>query len=151
MRFRLINLNWFQRFCKKKTVIPYQDNAQNSSFMAEEITNKTNGHIDSILYRLLRDEATIVRLIKQDILTSLLMQKTWSNDLIEVGGINEFEINQLIFELMQLDRFPNKEDVVSFYDKYIEDACKMLSDFPTMSKDELALNCYLEVKRKCKW
>lgn len=79
------------------------------------------------------------------------MQKTWSNDLIEVGGINEFEINQLIFELMQLDRFPNKEDVVSFYDKYIEDACKMLNDFPTMSKDELALNCYLEVKRKCKW
>lgn len=116
--------------------------------MEKELT--TDAHSGSVLARLLRDEAIIVRLIKQDILTSVLMQKAGLPDL-KIVGENELELNRIIYDLLLIDRYSNKEETIDIYEKIVEDSSKMLREFPTMSVDEMAFNCYMEVKKVRQW
>jgi hypothetical protein len=116
--------------------------------MENELTK--DAHSGSVLARLLRDEGIIILLIKQDILTSVLIQKAGLPDL-KIVGENELELNRVIYDLLLLDRCSNKEETIDIYEKIVEDCSKMLSEFPSMSVDEMAINCYLEVKKVRRW
>jgi hypothetical protein len=148
MRFQLKNRCVLDRLFKRsKGKLQEGSNLQSLNTKPEVLpVVRTN----TVLSRIISDEAIIVRLIKQDILTSIILRNSNRSNLT-FDLDNKFELNNIIYDLLLLDKAKNKDEIIEFYDKMVEDSSKMLLEFPKMSLEELALNCYLEVRRIRMW
>ncbi|MBI3239088.1 MAG: hypothetical protein HYZ43_09655 [Flavobacteriia bacterium] len=114
----------------------------------EILTGRIN--TNTVLSQIISDEKTIVRLIKQDLLTNVILKKTNRRNLaFDIDS--ELELNRIIYDLLLLDKAKNKDEAIKYYDKMIEDSCTLLLRYPTMSMEKLALSCYYEVTQLRKW
>lgn len=148
MRFQPIKKGVFSRFFGGHKVTSQKENdLQPSNIKQEEkLTDKAN----TVLSQIISDEITIVRLIKHDILTNVILKKTnLSNLALDIDS--ELELNRIIYDLLLLNKAKNKDEVIKYYDKMVEDSCTLLLRFPTMSMEKLALSCYYEVRQLRKW
>lgn len=148
MRFQPIKQWGISRFFGGHKVMSQQENdVQPSNIKQEEkLTDKAN----TVLSQLISNEALIVRLIKQDIVTSVILKNSnLTNTRFDI--VNKLELNWIIYDLLLLDKAKNKDEIIEFYDKIVEDSGTLLIEFPTASLEELALNCYFEVKQIRQW
>lgn len=148
MRFQPIKKGVFSRFLGGRKVTAQQENdVQPSNIKKEE---KLPDRANTVLSQIISDEITIVRLIKHDILTNVILKKTnLSNLALDIDS--ELELNRIIYDLLLLNKAKNKDEVIKYYDKMVEDSCTLLLRFPTMSLEKLALSCYYEVRQLRKW
>ncbi|ASS47634.1 MAG: hypothetical protein A3D31_17570 [Candidatus Fluviicola riflensis] len=146
MHFQLIKFDWFFRLFGKKKPCLQQGNIQHSEIVKQEVIPEDQ--TKTVLSRIINDEAMIVRLIKQDIVTNIILRNS-NNQLDDIGS--KIELNSIIYDLLLLDKSKNKDEIIEFYDKMVEDSSTMFLEFPTMSLEELALNCYIEVIQLRKW
>jgi hypothetical protein len=131
-----------------KQLVPNSTSDSASADNAE--TAPKNARSDSVLAQLLRDEDFIVRLIREDILISTILKKEDRYE-PENSLLNKLELNLIIYDLLLLESILNKEETIDLYNKLIEDHTKMLSDFPNLSVYDMAVNCFLELKKVRKW
>jgi hypothetical protein len=144
MQFQLINFDWFFRLFGKR-----KPNLQQGTIQHSEIAKQEAIPVDqtkSVLSQLISNEALIVRLIKQDIVTSIILR---NSNLINTNFdiVNKLELNWIIYDLLLLDKAKNKDEIIELYDKIVEDSSTLLLEFPTASLEELALDCYFKVKQ----
>ena len=148
MQFRLIKFDWFFRlFGKEKTNLQEGKTPHSVTVKQETIPEDQT---KTVLSQIISNEAMIVRLIKQDIVINIILRNSnLSNLAFDIES--KVELNKIIYDLLLLDKVKNKDETIEFYDKMVEDICIMFLDFPKMSLEDLALNCYAEVRELRKW
>lgn len=148
MRFQPIKKGVLGRLFGGRKAKPQQEIALQPLNMkqGEILTDRTN----TVLSQIISDETTIVRLIKQDIVTNIILKKSnLSNLAFDIES--KVELNKIIYDLLLLDKVKNKDETIEFYDKMVEDISIMFLEFPKMSLEDLALNCYYEVRQRRQW
>lgn len=97
------------------------------------------------LPELIRDQATIVRLMVNDFYLSLMI-KTRTNSGMEITYLNHIDLHLIILELLGFNSFPNYEDIKEKYLTKLEEYGASYLDFPSLNVDDMMLNLYLELR-----
>lgn len=100
----------------------------------------------NLLPEMIRDQATIVRLMANDFyLTTFFKQQNDAG--IEYLIQQKFDLSDIILELMNLKDVKNNDEIREIYNKKIEEHVVSFLAFPSLNVNDILLDTYLELKK----
>lgn len=100
----------------------------------------------TLLSELIRDQATIVRLMANDFYISMVF-KTLNDAEIEFLVQHRFDLSDVVLELMNFKDSPKYNEIKESYLKRIEEHVESFTQFPSLDVEDLMLDTYLEIRR----